>query len=256
MYKYVSIFAYPSSYKFLHRRGVVAELVVLAGGMFGDKTDRIISMARRLDYAGSTGAPYHIFKPAAAQRGEGACIKSRTERQLPCTLFHDPLEIVDVLREGERRLTERVFIEEAHMAPHAKLSGIIEALLERRIGVTASCLSLDYGGRLFPIMGYFLTRGAEMIRQYGVCSHPSGCRDDGTHSQLFFGEALAPYTDNPLLAGGFTDMEHIRYEPRCRKHFIVPPNHPEFVERGVCIEQPLSYETQLLARLLEEGRKG
>jgi thymidine kinase len=249
-------------------------LLIDSGGMAGGKTLNLITRTRKLEWSGANGDLYICVKPREAVKRDGSDIVSRfggdqgSIIKLPALNYDDkePFRVIDHLESmPDGKLVKVVIFNEMHMWDAPLLGATIDELLSRSVRVFGDVLKLDAGGFPFEIVNYLLARDAEIDWHYGQCTHPSGCSEDGTHSQLYHlvvkksdGEELerklAPYGGSAIQAGdesGSVTIDSdvpgtkvvVDYQPRCLDHFLNPPLVEGF-EGNLVRPIPRFYEAQ------------
>jgi thymidine kinase len=242
-----------------------ANLEILIGGMAGDKTGRLITLVEQLKWQGvnGVGIPHEAFKPSSADRGEGNFIQTRQNphsghvRKIPAKIlpYDNPLRIIRELDTNPQgKLVQVVAINELHMWDAALLGCAIDELMVRGKRVIGDVLLHDHGGRPMQIVNYLVSRMAKLEWLFGYCTDSTGCQSSGTHSQRYQiidgRRSLYHYKGQEIQAGDETgeiiimDKKSeigVDYQPRCGKHFIIPPLAKGFVDTGLTIKPIPSY---------------
>lgn len=190
-------------------RGIVAQLVVIAGGMASGKSAELIRLAEREEHAGR-----RVLRLApSVSRTRGEEIRSRTGRFAGSVPLESPAALAGLVHAYH---PDVVAIDEAQFIGDG-LADAIEALLckGRPLKVIVALLDLDFAARPFPGAGELLALADEVIKLNAICVR---CGEEASRSQRLVDGAPARL-GTPLLA---IEAGAITYEARCRACYEPP----------------------------------
>ncbi|HKC04754.1 MAG TPA: thymidine kinase [Patescibacteria group bacterium] len=187
-------------------------LEVITGCMFAGKTDEMIRLAERQEYA---GRKVQLFKPAIDTRwGELSAVKSHGGRKKDATPVKDSQHLLSLVD----RDTKIVAIDEAQFLDEG-IVGVVSELLDRDIKVLVAGLPLDFRGEPFGSMPVLLAKADNTIKVTAVCTHSENgeiCGGEATRTQRFINGQPSNYSD-PVIQIGEEE-----YAARCPQHHVVP----------------------------------
>lgn len=188
-------------------------LKVIAGPMFSGKTDELIRLIERQEFA---ARKVQIFKPVIDNRwGEINKIRSHAGREKDAVPVKKAFDIFSLIKED----TEIVAIDEAQFFDEGIVL-VVEKLLEKDIMVLVTGLPLDFKGEPFGPMPVLLAKADDIVKVTAICTHSENgeiCGEEATRTQRFVDGNPADY-NNPLVVIGAEEQ----YQPRCPNHHIVP----------------------------------
>lgn len=184
---------------------------VVSGCMFSGKTEELIRLVRRAQYADLKTI---VFKPEVDTRSSSR-VKSHVETTWPALNVSSPEEILHVVNgPGEKdRRCDVVGIDEAQFFDVGVVK-VVERLVDQDVKVIVAGLDMDFLGRPFGPMPYLLSMADTVTKLTAVCMK---CKTAGaTHTQrLIDGEPAG--ADSPLVLIGSDDS----YEARCRDCHVI-----------------------------------
>lgn len=180
---------------------------VVTGCMFSGKTEELIRLIRRAQYADLNTI---VFKPQIDTRSSES-VKSHAATAWPATNVMEPEQILTVVNgvNGQTRRCDVVGIDEAQFFDPAVVD-VVGKLTEDGIKVIVAGLDMDFLGRPFGPMPDLLAMADTVTKLTAVCMC---CKTAAaTHTQrLIDGEPAG--IDSPLVLIGSQDS----YEARCRR---------------------------------------
>lgn len=185
----------------------------IAGSMFSGKTEELIRLIERSEYAKRT---ILVFKPKLDDRwGEVDKIRSHSGKEWEAFPAQTPADILEFVLNYIETLPkpDMIFIDEIQFFDDSIVEAV-EAILELDIPVTYAGLSTDFRGEPFGSMPTLLSLSDEINRTTAICNT---CGNEATKTQRLINGKPANYTDPIILIG---DKE--QYEARCPKHHVVP----------------------------------
>ncbi len=173
----------------------VGILEVICGPMFAGKTEELIRLATRLDYAKKK---YLVFKPSIDTRYAESEIVSHSNYRKNSINVEKSSIIINCLNKD----TEVVIIDEVQFFDIGIIE-VCEELANKGIRVIVGGLDCDYLGNPFEITSKLLARAEKVTKLTSICS-VCGC--EATKSKRLT-------ENNDLIVLGSAK----EYEPRCRK---------------------------------------
>lgn len=172
-------------------------LEVICGCMFSGKTEELIKLAKRAQFAHKK---IQIFKPYLDNRYKLDFIVSHSNFKLPCEIVEESSDIRKLLKAD----TKFVAIDEVQFFDQDVVKLASELADEGRHVVCAG-LDTDWQGQPFHPMPLLLTSADVIRKQYAVCTK---CGSPATRTQR-----TVPSEENILVGSGEV------YQARCRMHF-------------------------------------
>jgi thymidine kinase len=204
-------------------------LHVIAGCMSSGKTDELLRLLRRAEYARR-----HILlvRPDVDTRTPPDYAESRSLARYPSRTVasRDPYQILTLVREMGADL---VGIDEAEFFE----PGIVDVVEElRRSGrhIILTGLNLDFAGRPFGSMPELMARADEITMLTAICVI---CGGTGTRTQRLVNGQPAAIDDPLVVIGGLDGTAVETYEARCLSHHEV--GQPRPAERPTAPSIPL-----------------
>lgn len=197
---------------------IPGKITVFIGPMFSGKTEALIERVERSRYAGLKG---QIFKPVIDDRGEGlGQVVSKKKNSMPATAIKDPEEVFNLLADA----VGIVGFDETQFFPPSIIP-VVRELSERGLRVVVAGLPTDFRDEPFGSMPQLAVMAHEILKMVAICTFQidadsDPCGDDATQTQRLLNGKPADYNDSIVVVGG-----EERYQPRCRRHHIVP-NRP------------------------------
>lgn len=201
-------------------RGKDGKLRVIDASMFAGKTERLITLAKRLD---RSGIPTQVFKHPLDNRYEGdSTLNSHSGLTHPCQAFAHPYEVylhikpdtLVVLWDEMQFYTDPFNPENAHNLHQATIAVVEQLAHEGRLVIVAG-LGLDFKGEGFGPMPELLAHASLVEKLTAVCAHCGSLEADRTQ-RLIDGEP-ATYSSDLIVVGA-----EEAYEARCRDCHQVP----------------------------------
>ncbi|MDQ5890846.1 MAG: thymidine kinase [Candidatus Dependentiae bacterium] len=180
-------------------------LEVVAGCMFSGKTEELMRLVRRAEYAKQSVI---TIKHRIDNRVHTACINSHAGRVLVASAADD----VASLRAAIPQNIEVVAIDEVQFFP-AEIFTVIEELVDRGVRVIAAGLDTDFRGQPFGVMPQLMTYADHVHKLSAICMQ---CGKDARWTQRLVNGKPADWND-PLIMVGAEDA----YEARCRTCFSI-----------------------------------
>lgn len=188
-------------------------LTVVSGCMFAGKTDELIRLVERQEFA---GRKVQIFKPKLDNRwGKSEKVRSHNDREKEAFPVEKPEEIISLLNEK----TEVVAIDEIQFFG-SRIIPVIDKLLDNNKKVLVAGLPLDFRGEPFGSMPVLLAKADEVITVTAICTYSEDgkiCGNEATRTQRLVNGMPANYHDEIVVIGAAE-----AYAPRCPNHHIVP----------------------------------
>lgn len=181
-------------------------LEVICGCMFSGKTEELIKLIRRAQFAKKQ---VQIFKPALDNRYKLNFIVSHNNLKLPCEIIENSSDILKALKPE----TNFIAVDEVQFLDE-NIVGVLNNLANKGIHVICAGLDTDWQGNPFYPMPTLLATADIVRKQYAVCTD---CGDSATRSQR-----TVQSTSNILVGSGEI------YKAKCRKHFSPFEKHTNF----------------------------
>ncbi|NJD28547.1 MAG: thymidine kinase [Chloroflexi bacterium] len=193
-------------------------LHVIAGCMSSGKTDELLRLLRRAEYARRR---ILLVRPDLDTRTPPEYAESRSRARYPSRIVptDEPLQIVTLARELDADL---IGIDEAEFFS----PDIIEAVETlRRSGrhVVVTGLNLDFAGRPFGSMPELMARADDVTMLTAICVI---CGGTATRTQRLVNGRPAAIDDPLVVIGGMDHAAVETYEARCNAHHEVAPSRP------------------------------
>ena len=179
---------------------------VIRGPMFAGKTEELMRILNRLQYANQK---YILFKSTVDNRYSRNEVVDHNGFKLPAIVIDKPNEIIPAIKKNGH--TDVVAIDEAQFFPHDIID--IVATLSRNYRVILAGLDTDFRGCPFGPMGDLLAIADKDIHVKAVCVK---CGNPATRTQRFRNGEPSCWDEPIILVSGKTD-----YEARCTKCHIV-----------------------------------
>lgn len=187
-------------------------LTVVSGCMFAGKTDELVRLIERQEYAGRKA---QIFKPELDNRwGKIAKIHAHTGRERDAIPVKEPRQILSLVEQN----TEVVGIDEVQFFG-PEIIAVVEELLEKDKKVLVAGLPQNFRGEPFGQMPILLTKADELVLLTAICTYKENsqiCGADATRTQRLVNGQPASYNDPEVLIGA-----QEAYAPRCPRHHLV-----------------------------------
>lgn len=173
----------------------VGAIEIICGPMFAGKTEELIRLATRLDYAKKS---YLVFKPSMDTRYSESEIVSHSNYKKNSINIAKSKEIYNFVNEN----TDVIIVDEVQFFDE-DIVDICEDLANKGVRVIVGGLDCDYKGNPFTICSSILARAEKVTKLTSICSV---CGEPATKSKR-----LISNNDIIVLGSGK------EYEPRCRK---------------------------------------
>lgn len=184
---------------------VRGSLEVIAGCMFSGKTEELMRLIRRAEYARQKIV---TIKHAIDNRVDVRCINSHAGRILTAHAAQD----LEGLRAGISAETSVVAIDEAQFFPR-HLIDFVEEMVASGKRVIAAGLDTDFRGMPFGVMPELLTLADHVTKLTAICVK---CCAEARHTQRLVNGKPARW-DDPTVQVGAEEA----YEARCRDCFEI-----------------------------------
>lgn len=195
-------------------------LHVIAGCMSSGKTDELLRLLRRAEYARRR---ILLVRPDVDTRTPPEYAESRSMARYPSRMVptDDPWRIVLLARETDADL---VGIDEAEFFVPAVVDAI-EALRRSGRHVIVTGLNLDFAGRPFGSMPDLMARADDVTLLTAICVI---CGETATRTQRLVNGRPAAIDDPLVVIGGMDSGAVETYEARCNRHHeVAPPRSSE-----------------------------
>jgi thymidine kinase len=200
-------------------------LHVIAGCMSSGKTDELLRLLRRAEYARRR---ILLVRPDIDDRTSAEYAESRSKARYPSVVVprSEPVRILELARERDADL---VGIEEAQFFDE-RIVDVVQTLRHSGRHVIVTGLNVDFAGRPFGTMPTLLALADEISTLTAICVV---CGETATRTQRLVGGRPAAIDDPLVVIGGFDPAAVETYEARCiRHHEVAPPRNA----RGVISE--------------------
>jgi thymidine kinase len=188
-------------------------LTVVSGCMFAGKTDELVRLVERQEYA---GRKFQIFKPEIDDRwNKTGKVHAHSGRERDAIPIKEPRQILSLVDSD----TEVVAIDEIQFFG-PEIVAVVEELLDRNKKVLVAGLPLDFRGEPFGSMPIFLAKADDLIHVTAICTYSENgqiCGEEATRTQRLVNNQPANYNEPVVLIGAEES-----YAPRCPNHHIVP----------------------------------
>jgi thymidine kinase len=188
-------------------------LHVIAGCMSSGKTDELLRLLRRAEYARRR---ILLVRPDVDTRTPPEYAESRSRARYPSRTVptDDPWRIVLLARETDADL---IGVDEAEFfAP--EVVDAIEALRRSGRHVIVTGLNLDFAGRPFGSMPELMARADDVTMLTAICVI---CGETATRTQRLVNGRPAAIDDPLVVIGGMDARAVETYEARCNRHHEV-----------------------------------
>lgn len=195
-------------------------LHVIAGCMSSGKTDALLRLLRRAEYARRR---ILLVRPDLDTRTPPDYAESRSLARYPSRILptDDPWQIVHMARESDADL---VGIDEAEFFTPVIVDAV-EALRRSGRHVIVTGLNLDFAGRPFGSMPELLARADEVSSLTAICVI---CGETATRTQRLVNGRPAAIDDPLVVIGGMDAAAVETYEARCHRHHeVASPGLPD-----------------------------
>lgn len=195
-------------------------LHVIAGCMSSGKTDALLRLLRRAEYARRR---ILLVRPDLDTRTPPDYAESRSLARYPSRILptDDPWQVVLMARESDADL---VGIDEAEFFSPVIVDAV-EALRRSGRHVIVTGLNLDFAGRPFGSMPELMARADEVSSLTAICVI---CGETATRTQRLVNGRPAAIDDPLVVIGGMDAAAVETYEARCHRHHEVgSPRLPE-----------------------------
>ena len=192
---------------------------VIAGCMSSGKTDELLRLFRRAEYARRR---ILLVRPDVDSRTPPDYAESRSHARYPSRVVptDDPWRIVVLARETD---ADMVGVDEAEFFGPAIVEAV-EALRRSGRHVIVTGLNLDFAGRPFGSMPELMARADEVTMLTAICVI---CGETATRTQRLVNGRPAAIDDPLVVIGGMDDHAVETYEARCNRHHEVAPPRAE-----------------------------
>ena len=190
-------------------------LHVIAGCMSSGKTDALLRLLRRAEYARRR---ILLVRPNIDTRTPPEYAESRSQARYPSRTVptDDPWQIVQIARESDADL---VGIDEAEFFI-PEIVDAVEALRRSGRHVIVTGLNLDFAARPFGSMPELMARADEISMLTAICVI---CGEPATRTQRLVNGRPAAIDDPLVVIGGMDTAAVETYEARCNRHHEVAP---------------------------------
>lgn len=190
-------------------------LHVIAGCMSSGKTDALLRLLRRAEYARRR---IILVRPNLDTRTPPEYAESRSQARYPSRTVpvDDPWQIVQIARESDADL---VGIDEAEFFS-PDIVDAVEALRRSGRHVIVTGLNLDFAARPFGSMPELMARADEISMLTAICVI---CGETATRTQRLVNGRPAAIDDPLVVIGGMDTAAVETYEARCNRHHEVAP---------------------------------
>jgi thymidine kinase len=190
-------------------------LHVIAGCMSSGKTDALLRLLRRAEYARRR---ILLVRPNIDTRTPPDYAESRSQARYPSRTVptDDPWQIVQIARESDADL---VGIDEAEFFI-PEIIDVVEALRRSGRHVIVTGLNLDFAARPFGSMPELMARADEISMLTAICVI---CGEPATRTQRLVNGRPAAIDDPLVVIGGMDTAAVETYEARCNRHHEVAP---------------------------------
>jgi thymidine kinase len=190
-------------------------LHVIAGCMSSGKTDALLRLLRRAEYARRR---ILLVRPNMDTRTPPEYAESRSQARYPSRTVptDDPWRIVQMARESDADL---VGIDEAEFFV-PEIVDAVEALRSSGRHVIVTGLNLDFAARPFGSMPELMARADEVSMLTAICVI---CGETATRTQRLVNGRPAAIDDPLVVIGGMDTAAVETYEARCNRHHEVAP---------------------------------
>jgi thymidine kinase len=190
-------------------------LHVIAGCMSSGKTDALLRLLRRAEYARRR---ILLVRPNIDTRTPPEYAESRSQARYPSRVVptDEPWEIVRLARESDADL---IGIDEAEFFA-SEIVEAVEALRRSGRHVIVTGLNLDFAGRPFGSMPDLMARADEISMLTAICVI---CGEPATRTQRLVNGRPAAIDDPLVVIGGMDTAAVETYEARCNRHHEVAP---------------------------------
>lgn len=206
-------------------------LHVIAGCMSSGKTDELLRLLRRAEYARRR---ILLVRPEMDTRTPPEYAESRSLARYPSRVIatDDPWKIVTLAREGDADL---VGIDEAEFFV-PEIVEAVEALRRSGRHVIVTGLNLDFAARPFGSMPELMARADEVTMLTAICVI---CGETATRTQRLVNGRPAAIDDPLVVIGGLDATAVETYEARCNRHHEVAPPRAESHPRPEAASIPM-----------------
>jgi thymidine kinase len=191
-------------------------LHVIAGCMSSGKTDELLRLLRRAEFARRR---ILLVRPDIDDRTPAEYAESRSKARHPSVLVPkgEPATILTLARERDADL---IGIEEAEFFD-GRIVDVVQTLRGSGRHVIATGLNVDFAGRPFGPMPTLMALADQVTTLTAICVV---CGETATRTQRLVGGRPAAIDDPLIVVGGLDDRAIETYEARClRHHEIAPP---------------------------------
>jgi thymidine kinase len=169
---------------------------VICGSMFSGKTEELLRLLKRADYAKIT---YLLVKPATDTRGDIDRVTSHNKKSQDCVVANAANEVA-AMAEG----FDYIAIDEAQFFD-SEIVNVVEELARRGKRIVISGLDMDYLGKPFGPMPQLLAIADEVVKLHAICTE---CGNQAQYSKRIINQ------NETILIGAKES-----YTALCRKHF-------------------------------------
>jgi thymidine kinase len=194
-------------------------LHVIVGCMSSGKTDELLRLLRRAEYARRR---ILLVRPEMDTRTPPEYAESRSMARYPSRVIptEDPWKIVTLARESD---ADMVGIDEAEFFVPAIVEAV-EALRRSGRHVIVTGLNTDFAARPFGSMPELMARADEVSMLTAICVI---CGETATRTQRLVNGRPAAIDDPLVVIGGMDARAVETYEARCNRHHEVAPPRAE-----------------------------
>lgn len=206
-------------------------LHVIVGCMSSGKTDELLRLLRRAEYARRR---ILLVRPEMDTRTPPEYAESRSMARYPSRVIptEDPWKIVTLARESDADL---VGIDEAEFFV-PEIVEAVEALRSSGRHVIVTGLNTDFAARPFGSMPELMARADEVSMLTAICVI---CGETATRTQRLVNGRPAAIDDPLVIIGGMDAQAVETYEARCNRHHEVAPPRAESQPRPEAASIPM-----------------
>lgn len=194
-------------------------LHVIVGCMSSGKTDELLRLLRRAEYARRR---ILLVRPEMDTRTPPEYAESRSLARYPSRVIptDDPWKIVTLARESDADL---VGIDEAEFFV-PEIVAAVEALRRSGRHVIVTGLNTDFAARPFGSMPELMAVADEVSMLTAICVI---CGETATRTQRLVNGRPAAIDDPLVVIGGMDSHAVETYEARCNRHHEIAPPRAE-----------------------------
>lgn len=187
----------------------IGSLEVICGSMFSGKTEELIRLVRRAEYAKQKTLTIKHKLDDLRKESFVAAHSGKSHKAHSIANKIDDFRNILVLADDEVSV---VALDEVQFFPRDILA-VIQELVMRGKRVIAAGLDLDFRGEPFGIVPTLLALADKITKLTAICVK---CGKEGHHTQRIINGEPANY-DDPVIMIGSEEY----YEARCRQCFVI-----------------------------------